>query len=164
MENDTLVLGQTVALEVQIIDGRIDGVPEFPVEPGLQARYRGQGQTRSIINMKTTRIVRYSYQLTAVSEGEWTLGPFALEVDGKPLTHPALTIEVQAASAEEQAQVSVEAALSDDAPFVGELVTYNVTFRRTYNRYRINEPLGGRTGWKTKEELMDYAAERGFKV
>ena len=56
VEDDEVVLGQTVTLEVQIIDGRIDGVPEFPVEPGLQARYRGQGQTRSIINMKTTRI------------------------------------------------------------------------------------------------------------
>ena len=45
-----------------------------------------------------------------------------------------------------------------------ETQNYKVTFRRTYNRYRINEPLGGRTDWKTEEELMDYAVERGFKA
>ena len=45
-----------------------------------------------------------------------------------------------------------------------ETQKYKVTLRRTNKPYRITEPLGGRTGWKTKEELMDYALARGFKI
>ncbi len=137
VEDDSLVPGQTVALEVQIIDGRVDGVPEFPVSSGLRARYRGQGQTRSIINMKTTRIVRYSYQLTALAEGDWTVGPFEFQVDGRPLTHPPLTIEVKPASQAEQEKVSVRAEISDAAPFVGELVIYHLVFRRQVEAHNI---------------------------
>ncbi|HCH61886.1 MAG: hypothetical protein CL927_13850 [Deltaproteobacteria bacterium] len=137
VEESSLVLGQTVTLEVQIIDGRVTGVPEFPVGAGLRARYRGQGQTRSIINMKTTQLVRYSYQLTALTEGDWKVGPFDLDVGGQRLTHPPLLIEVTAASKGEQEQVSVRAELSDEAPYVGELVTYHLAFRRQVDAHNI---------------------------
>jgi hypothetical protein len=137
VEDDTLVPGQTVALEVQIIDGRVDDVPEFPVDSGLRSRYRGQGQTRSIINMKTTRIVRYSYQLTALAEGKWKVGPFEFKVDGRLVSHPPLVIEVKPAAREEQEKVSVQADISDAAPFVGELVTYHLAFRRQVEAHNI---------------------------
>jgi hypothetical protein len=137
VEDDSIVLGQTVTLEVQIIDGRVAGVPEFPVGKGLRARYRGQGQTRSIINMKTTQVVRYSYQLTALTEGDWTVGPFDLDVSGRSITHPPIVIEVTAASEAEQEQVSVQAQLSDSAPYVGELITYHLAFRRQVEAHNI---------------------------
>lgn len=70
----------------------------------------------------------------------------------------------KAAAYEAAASAKAEADPTNRAIKFLETQNYNVTFRRTYNRYRINEPLVGRTGWKTKEELMDYAVERGFKV
>ena len=42
--------------------------------------------------------------------------------------------------------------------------SYKVKLRQSDNYYRIDEPLGGRTGWKTEEEFMSYAAQRGFKA
>lgn len=137
VEDDSLVVGESVALEVQIVDGRFDGVPDFPVARGLRSRYRGQGQTRSIIGMKATRVVRYSYQLSALSEGTWTVGPFELMVDGAPLQHPAIEIEVTAQPADEGAQVAVRAEVSDDRPFVGELITYHLEFRRRVEAHSI---------------------------
>jgi hypothetical protein len=137
VEDDTLVLGQNAVLEVQIVDGRHDGVPEFPVESGLRARYRGQSTSRSIVNMKTTSIVRYSYQLSALKAGEWTVGPFDFEVDGKRLAHPAITIEVQETPAGEEEPVAVVADLSDDRPYVGELVSYRLEFRRRVEAHNI---------------------------
>ena len=31
------------------------------------------------------------------------------------------------------------------------------------SRFRVFEPLGGRTEWKSEKELIEYAKERGFK-
>jgi len=137
VEDDTLVVGENVALEVQVIDGRLDGVPEFPVGQGLRTRFRGQGTSRSIINMKTTSVVRYSYLLSALQPGEWTIGPFDYEVDGERLRHPAVTIEVKAEAQGEESPVRVTANLSNNTPFVGELVTYHVQFRRKVEAHNI---------------------------
>lgn len=137
VERDTLVVGENVGLEVQVIDGRGDGMPGVPTEKGVRARYRGQGTSRSIINFKTTSVVRYSYQLSALVEGEWDVGPFELEVDGQRLTHPAITIQVQGQAAEDGSPVSVSAELSDNAPYVGELVTYHLEFRREVEAHNI---------------------------
>ena len=31
-------------------------------------------------------------------------------------------------------------------------------------KFRVHEPAGGRTDWKTEEELIDYAKERGCRL
>ena len=31
-------------------------------------------------------------------------------------------------------------------------------------KFRVHEPAGGRTGWKTEEELFEYARGRGYRL
>jgi hypothetical protein len=31
-------------------------------------------------------------------------------------------------------------------------------------KFRVHEPAGGRTDWKTKEELIEYAKEQGCRL
>ena len=130
VESDQLVVGQSVALELQVVDGRADGVPDVPVEDGLALRYRGQGQSMSIIGMKTTRVVRYTYQLTALREGTFKVGPAQVDLGGSIIRHPAITIEVARSADDGPPMAEVSTELTDSRPFVGEVVTYKVAFRR----------------------------------
>lgn len=128
--DDTLTVGQVVALELQVVDGRASGVPDVQASDGLSVRFRGQSQSMSIVGMQTTRVVRYSYSLQALTQGTHAVGPVTVEVGGQLLKHPALTIEVSDVSAAEQERASLTATLSDDAPYEGEVVVYALTFRR----------------------------------
>jgi len=130
VESDKLVVGQSVSLELQVIDARADGVPDIPVGDGLALRYRGQGQSMSIINMKTTRVVRYTYQLTALREGSFKVGPAEVDLGGSIIRHPAITIDVAQSAKEGLPLAEVATKVSDTRPFVGEVVAYQVEFRR----------------------------------
>jgi len=130
VESDQLVVGQSVALELQVIDGRAEGVPDLAVGDGLALRYRGQGQSMSIVGMKSTRVVRYTYQLTALREGSFKVGPAEVDLGGSIVRHPAITIEVARSADGGRPPAEVETELSDRRPFVGEVVTYRVEFRR----------------------------------
>ena len=96
---------------------------------GLAIAYSGQSQSTHSINFKTTRVVRYSYRLTALAEGTWTLGPVELEVDGQSLRAPAVEVRVRARDAADVASRDVVGTLSDSEPYLGEVVVYAFTFR-----------------------------------
>lgn len=127
--DNTLAVGQTVELQLQLVDGRLRGVPQVPAEEGLKLQYRGQGQSTVVRNFETTRIVRYSYQLIAVQPGHWTIGPVTLQVDGEPVTAGPIVITVEEAREQDDRPVEVEAVLSDTEPFEGEVVVHRLVFR-----------------------------------
>ncbi len=130
VETDQMTVGQSVLLEVQVVDGQATDVPRITVGDGLQVRYRGQGQSTSIVGLKATRVVRYSFQLTAIQKGAWTVGPVELNVDGEQLSNPPLRIVVQDQPEEAKARAEVVGRLSDSEPFLGEVVVFQATFRR----------------------------------
>ena len=125
-----LVVGQTVELSVKVIDGRPKGLPEVPVGPGLQIRYQGQSQQHVVSNFKSTRIVQFTYQLSAVQSGTWQVGPVDLLVDGQRRGTTPLTVVVGAAPVA-QGGDPVVASMSDSAPFLGEVVVYRLQFKRS---------------------------------
>lgn len=124
-----LTVGETVAVEVQLVDGVARGSPELDTGAGLKAQFQVQSQSKLEVNRRVTRIVRYSYALTAIQPGPWTLGPATLEVDGETLTAPAVTIQVSPRSQAAVAERDATATLSDDAPYLGEVVVYRFRFQ-----------------------------------
>lgn len=128
VERNELNVGDTVALQVQLVDGRSRGVPEVRVGEGLTARFRGQSQETVMVNFETTRILNFTYALSAVAVGAWEVGPVEVEVNGQLVRADAITIKVVERAAGAAAAASVRAALSDPQPFVGEVITYGLTF------------------------------------
>ncbi len=128
---DELSVGQTVELQVQLSDGKARGLPSVDHGAGLQVAFLGQGQSVVSVNFKTTRIVRYTYSVTAIEPGIHTLGPILLEAEGQSLRVDPSPITVTERSAAEQATHTVSATLSEDAPYVGQTAVYKLRWRRT---------------------------------
>jgi hypothetical protein len=135
VERNEVSLGDTVALQVQLVDGRSRGVPEVKVGEGLSARFRGQSQETVMVNFETTRILNFTYALSAVAVGSWEVGPVEVEVNGQLVRAEAITIKVVERAAGAGAAASVRAALSDPRPFVGEVLTYGLTFEHRGTAY-----------------------------
>lgn len=125
----TLKVGETVPLELQVVDGSVAGVPEIPLEGGLSLDYQGQSQSRVVVNFRSTRITNFSYAMTALQEGTWTVGPLTLQSEGEVLTAPAIQITVAPRSDADKVERDVSATVSDADLWLGQVVVYRFRFR-----------------------------------
>ena len=156
-----LVVGQAVPVKLQVINGRPSGVPELPVGPGLLAQYQGQSQKHVIVNFDSTRIVEYSYQLAATSEGTWQVGPVNLVVDGAPLSAPAITVEVGAPPVE-QGGKPILASVTDDTPVLGQVIVYRFQFK--HDKPVVNARWGRPEFPGMVEEVNAEVAQREYQM
>jgi len=124
-----LSVGESVPIELQIVDASVSGVPDIPVGGGLSLNYEGSSQSRVIVNFRSTSITSYSYGMTALSEGSWTVGPVTLNAGGQTLTAPAVQITVAPRSQAARAERDVSATLSDASPWLGQVVVYRFRFQ-----------------------------------
>jgi hypothetical protein len=156
-----LVVGQTVEMSISVIDGSPQGLPELPASPGLMVRYIGQAQQRVVSNFKSTRIVQFNYQLSAVQPGSWHLGPVDMIIDGQRQGAAPVTIHVGEAPVA-QGRAPVVATLSDARPFLGEVVVYRLQYKR-------NRPVVG-VEWTRPifdgfiEEKIAEAGQREYQI
>ena len=129
VDSPKLVVGQSVGLNLQLVGATASGLPEVPVSSGLKLAFAGQSQQMVSVNFQTTRTVTYSFSLTALQEGRFTVGPVRMQVGGQELVADAVTIEVTGRAEPMRADLDVVGALSDPAPYVGEVVTWVMRFR-----------------------------------
>jgi hypothetical protein len=130
LDTPTLQPGQTVALQVQLVDGQARGLPDLEVPDGVDARYSGQATSTVVVNFDTTRIVRYTYALTAGAPGTYALGPARMIVDGRPLESNVVEVTVAPRDPEAPTGSGVSATLSDDTPYLGQVVLFEAEYRR----------------------------------
>lgn len=129
VDSNELVVGQTVTARVRLIDGVMrGGRPELPVGDGLVARFSGQSQQHLMVNFEATRIVDYSFALTARSEGTWNVGPVEIQVGNRTLRAEGVTVKVGAPTSAPSGDSEVQAELSRTDPFLGEVLTYTFRF------------------------------------
>ncbi|MEC8423401.1 MAG: BatD family protein, partial [Myxococcota bacterium] len=131
MDTAELQPGQTVSLQVQLVDGQARGLPDLQLPPGLEARYTGQSSSTVVVNFDTTRIVRYSYAVTARQPGTYRVGPARMTVGGSPLESPSVEVTVTPRDAETPSAVGVSASLSSPTPYLGQVVLFGAEYRRT---------------------------------
>ena len=156
-----LVVGQTVSFELQLVDGKYDGIPQVPVPAGLRLDYQGQGSSRVSVNFQTTRIVRYTYALTALQEGTFSLGPIELQVGGEQVLAPAVSIHV---SPREQVAGGPDLVglLSDPNPWLGQVVLYQLTYRHRDQVYDLRWTPPTYDGFL--EERVAEAAQKDYQT
>ncbi len=131
VDTNELVVGQTVSLQVQLVDGEAGGLPDLVTPDGLQVRYTGQSQSIVIVNFDRKRIVRYSYAVTATQPGEWALGPATLDSRSGPVTAAPVTLTVRPRGAAAETTTGVTASLTDTTPYLGEVVMFEAEYTRT---------------------------------
>jgi hypothetical protein len=156
-----LVVGQSIPVKLQVINGRVQGAPKLPVSEGLLAQYQGSSQQHVIVNFESTRITEYTYQLAATREGNWTVGPVNLVVDGEPLTADAVTIAVGKPPAAQGGE-PVVASVTSETPYVGQVVVYRFQFK--YDKPLINARWGRPDFPGFVEEVNTEATQREFQM
>ncbi len=124
-----LVVGRTISIEVQLSGAATNDQPVLSVDEGLRLQFTGTSRSITQVNMQRAEILRYQYSLVAVSEGEWTVGPASIELDGRILVAPPVTVRVTPRASGEQA-ADVVGTYSDRSPFVGEVGVYRFEYRR----------------------------------
>lgn len=130
VDSKNLVVGQTVSLQLQVTDAAVQGLPNVPVGAGLHLEYQGQSQSRVIVNFTSTRIVSFTWSLSAVQPGDWKVGPVVVDAGAQRLMAGPLTVHVRARSAQDQANADLVATLSDTHPYLGQVVVYRFRYRQ----------------------------------
>ena len=81
-----LEVGQSIAVELQLVDMRPGSPPSIPTDSGLSIQYQGMSTMHEMINFKSRTIYKLRYAVTGLQEGVWTVGPFRMLHDGRPPT------------------------------------------------------------------------------
>ncbi|MAY81965.1 MAG: hypothetical protein CL930_14450, partial [Deltaproteobacteria bacterium] len=128
IDSRELVMGQTVPVSLQVLNGSVQGVPPVPAGDGLLLQYQGLSQKHMMVNFESTRISQYNYQLSAIRPGDWEIGPINLVVDGETLTAGPVTIHV-GDPPKDQGGKPVVGTISDETPVLGQVVVYRFQFQ-----------------------------------
>lgn len=92
---------QEIALDEQLtltitVNGDVSNIPQpkIPAMDGFTAYSSGRSQNISIINGQVTSAVSFNYVLVPNDEGDYTLGPFTIEYNGKTYSAGPIDIKV----------------------------------------------------------------------
>lgn len=140
VNRDTLSPGESLQLEVRVSGGN-GGVDISPITD-FKVHSRSTSSSVQIINGRLTKEVTYTFVLMHMRQGELTIPPLTVTVDGQPYQTKPITVSVTArpsdtgSGAPRNKDVWVSSELSDLAPFVGQQIDY--TFR-LHNAVQIND-------------------------
>lgn len=140
VDRTTLSPGESLQLEVRVSGGS-GGVDISPITD-FKVHSRSTSSSVQIINGRLTKEVTYSFVLMHMRQGELTIPPLTVTVDGRPYQTEPITVSVKTrppdtkSDAPRNKEVWVSAELSDVAPFVGQQIAY--TFR-LHNAVQIND-------------------------
>ena len=90
-----LEVGQSIAIELQLVDMRPGNPPSIPTDAGLNIQYQGMSTMHEMINFQSRTIYKLRYVVTGIQEGVWTVGPFRMLHDGRPIEVEPLRLTVE---------------------------------------------------------------------
>jgi len=163
-----LQVGQVAQLQVVVTGQQPNGVPvvQFP-QSGMNVQFTGQSSQVNSINGRTTRRFAYNFQLEALAQGSFQVGPATVQIGGSPVVTRAVRVRVKerVRMSSELLEAYAEWSVSD--VWVGQVVMYRrgIRTRRPinqdawsqipdkgtqfvdevqpkYSEYRINDPEG----------------------
>jgi hypothetical protein len=89
-----VVAGQSVDLYVQVTDASLARPPTIRVPEGLRVEFDSRGISREMINFQTREVATYRYTVTALTAGEYDIGPLEVGKPGSSLLAPAVHLKV----------------------------------------------------------------------
>lgn len=94
LERKSVSLGNPVYLYFSFYGGQNIYRPEINGEPGLKINYVGPSTKMSIINGRVSQSVTYMYMVIPVKSGEFKIGPFRADYEGRQYEAEAVTLTV----------------------------------------------------------------------
>ena len=163
-----LQVGQVAQLQVVVIGQQPNGVPvvQFP-QSGMNVQFTGQSSQVNSINGRTTRRIAYNFQLEALAEGSFQVGPATVNLGGTSIKTRTVRVSVSERVRMSSELLEAYAEWSTSKAWVGQVVLYRrgLKTRRPihqdswspvpdegmsfvdevqpkYSEYRINDPDG----------------------
>jgi hypothetical protein len=160
LSNSEAVVGEMVELQIKVTGARDARPPEDIAVNGLEIHGTGTSRQFEMRNFTTTSSVTYSYRILPLQAGRFTIPSQTIQVGGKALRTPELTLNVadspggSAASRPSQGArpgnagkfVFAELIVPKKAAFVGEMVPVQIRLGfdpRTYPRLTDGPEITG---------------------
>lgn len=99
LDRATVAVGESATLTLVFEGGSPKTPPALPRLQNLRTTVGSQSSQFSWVNGKSTSSVTYTYSLTPVQPGDFTIPPITAEVDGKTLSSPPITLKAARAAA-----------------------------------------------------------------
>lgn len=132
-----LQVGQVAQLQVVVTGQQPNGVPvvQFP-QSGLNVQFTGQSSQVNSINGRTTRRFAYNFQLEALAQGSFQVGPATVQIGGNPVVTKPVRIRVKERVRMSSELLEAFSEWSVSNAWVGQVVLYRrgVRTRRPINQ------------------------------
>src|SRR2546425_1098768 len=93
LDRDTVNVGESVTLSLNFEGGSPKTTPALPNIPNLRVSNPSQSSQVNFVNGAVSSTVSYTFQLTPVQPGEYTIPAFKAEVGGQTLTSQPLKLK-----------------------------------------------------------------------
>jgi hypothetical protein len=94
LSNSEAIVGEMVELQIKVSGSRDANPPENIVVNGLEIHATGTSHQFEMRNLTTTSSVTYSYRILPLQAGRFTIPSQTIQVGGKSLRTPELTLNV----------------------------------------------------------------------
>jgi len=126
LDTEQIREGQTVRLDLQVVDATPAAVPKLDVPAGLTVAFRGQGRQAMVLDFRATSTTTFSYELTALQPGTYTVGPYRVATNEGELVSESVQLTVAPRSASDTD--SFTGTLGTDLAWVGQVLIYRLRF------------------------------------
>jgi hypothetical protein len=126
LDTEQIREGQTVRLDLQVVDASAKAIPKLEVPEGLSVAFKGQGRQAMVLDFRATSTTTFSYELTALQPGTYTVGPYSVTTSEGDLLTQAVQLTVAPRSASDTD--SFTGNLGTDVAWVGQVLIYRLRF------------------------------------
>lgn len=141
VDKNEISLEDTLRLSISIHGVQNSGEPQLPLLPEFRVRPAGTSSSTRIINGQISASITYSYQLTPLETGTFTIEPARLNLNGTIYKTDPVTISVSKSSgktARTDVPAFVETQISNTRPFVNEQIIYTFKLYRRVEAKNLN--------------------------
>ena len=94
LERDRVSIGNPVYLSITFYGAKNMSRPDVPPVDGLQIRYVGPSTKVSVVNGRVSQSITHNYLVISLREGDYKIGPFSVDYQGKTYRAGAVTFLV----------------------------------------------------------------------
>lgn len=139
VDRNMVGVGERLVLTIAITGASEVRDPELGDLDGFRLEHSSRSQSINMVNFKVTRSLNLQYVLTAIKEGDYDLGPFAVSTGKEAYVTDPVKVQVvkgqapqggqaDTRRADEKDLVKVSASVDRTQAYVGQQITHTVKF------------------------------------